>query len=328
VGIGGVLTIALLLLDLVYYRQNFRVSVIVITVISFAVLLLWIVFQRSYFGMETFQKNVELLGQLARATTGISLNGFIRQAKFLIGFKNDYFYFLWGFPAIIYAVILCLRKDERGFLTSVLTIFAVVWLGYYFYSVPWPSYLFVPATMVSLFLGKFWFDLISEAKVSLGEVAEEIKSQNLARAGLFVVLIVGLILSIGYPLQNAIQFNILSKDTTPQLVADWLNQEVDQAATIETWEKELGILTNHHYHYPEQSLLIQVHTAKYRQNSEDYLLSTEYFKSIKPAYVVVGRFAKEFPVYDPGFLATKATLITKIGEDELGSYEIYEINYP
>lgn len=323
---GGTLGFAILA-ELIYYRQRNFALLFRVSATSVVFFVLWVVFQWQYYGLETFQTNLDLMGQLGRASTGFSVGSFIEQVKFLIGSKNEYFYFLWSIPALIYSCVLCVQKDDHGFITAVLVLFVILWLMYYLYSVPWPAYLFAPAAVMAFFVGRLFFDILSRMGVSYDAIILEIKNRRFAVAGLFFALCVELLVFVFYPLQNAIQFNVLAQDDTSMHVARFIKDEVDADEVIETWERELGILADHQYHYPDQAFLIKAHAAKYRNASQDYLLSNEYFETIKPAFVVIGRFAREFQIYDPLFLQTNSNLIAQFGEG-LTSYEIYEINYP
>ena len=44
-------------------------------------------------------------------------------------------------------------------------------------------------------------------------------------------------------------------ENTPLEIAKYLDDNVPLDALVETWEPELGFLTNHNYHYPPQILL-------------------------------------------------------------------------
>jgi len=326
--LGGVLLFALCILDIIYYRQKNLFPVLGIAATASLLVIGWILFQRLYFGNEVFTRNAGIMRELGQATTGLSLFNIYLQAKFLLGSKSDYFYFLLGIPSLFYAAYLSIQKDERGFLTAALTLFAGLWLAYYFYSVPWPAYLFVPSALVALFTGKLWHDLISKFCLPPEKLIEGLEQERFTALVQTGILYTVLIMFILYPLQNAIQFHVLGRDNAPQQLAEFMNREVDQDILVETWERELGILTDHLYHFPEQSRLIDVHAAKYRQSSQGYLLGYEYFNKTQPSFLVVGRFAREFPLYDPSFLSQNATVVAQFGDDGLGAYEIFEINYP
>jgi len=323
---GGVLGL-MSLLDLVFYRNKKFLSLVGIGVVSVAIFTLWIIFQRQYYGPEVFSENINLFNQLGGATTGFSLRNLVEQARFLISSKNDYFYFLWGIPSFMYAIFLSLQKDERGFIICACTAFAGLWFLYYFYSVPWPSYLFAPAAMTAFFAGRFLFDIVFRYGVSFDKLIMEIKNGEFVSSGFVVSLIMGISLLVFYPLQNTVQFYVLSSDNTLNQTAAFLKSDISDEQIIETWERELGIVTDHRYHYPDQSMLANVHASVYRNAPVDYLLGNEYFNKVHPSFLVIGWYAREFQVYDPSFLASNATLVGQIGEG-FTSYEIYKIDYP
>lgn len=95
--IGGGVFAVVTLLDLIYFRQKNFLSLVGIAGISVIVFALWVVFQRQYYGSDSFLENLGLLNQLGNATTGFSISSIAQQAQYLLSFDTHYFYFLWGF---------------------------------------------------------------------------------------------------------------------------------------------------------------------------------------------------------------------------------------
>jgi hypothetical protein len=111
----------------------------------------------------------------------------------------------------------------------------------------------------------------------------------------------------------------------PALAAEYLKQNLDPEAVIETWERELGILTDLTYHYPDQSWLANTHALLYRGGSSDYQLGEQYFSHNRPDYLVIGWFARSFPIYDMDYVADHSRLVMSVGEGDYG-YDIYQLN--
>jgi hypothetical protein len=144
----------------------------------------------------------------------------------------------------------------------------------------------------------------------------------------------------GYELQRTVRTDVLDKVgiqseavlTPPQLqapqrVADYLNQNIGRDKVIETWERELGILTDHNYHYPDQLMLAKIDNASYRGGDQNYSLGAEYFSSVRPSYVVVGWFGRLYHVYDNDFLNKNARVIASFGDGDW-RYDVYQMNSP
>ena len=112
----------------------------------------------------------------------------------------------------------------------------------------------------------------------------------------------------------------------PHQLTDYLNTHVPQDALIETWERELGVLTEHRYHYLDQSALARSQVAV-RGGSRDYAgyaFGQAYFESVQPAYLVIGRYARVAKIYDAAYLAAHANLVFTVGDDET-RYEVYQL---
>jgi hypothetical protein len=56
---------------------------------------------------------------------------------------------------------------------------------------------------------------------------------------------------------------------------------------------------------------------------KDHALGAAYFEQVKPDYLVIGHHAHVTDIYDMAYVTTRATLIAKFGEGDLG-YEIYQ----
>ena len=107
-------------------------------------------------------------------------------------------------------------------------------------------------------------------------------------------------------------------------ISKYLNDNIDYKSVIETWERELGILTDHNYHFPDQSLLAMTH-MNYRGKVQDFSLGADYFAKIKPSYIVIGWFERSFNIYDIKFISKSSKLITTIGYG-VWRYDVYQFD--
>jgi 4-amino-4-deoxy-L-arabinose transferase-like glycosyltransferase len=321
-------TLALLaLLDVTYYRQRNLREVVAIGLVALACVAAWWGWQIFYFGMDTFRQNSEAMRRLGSSTTGLDAHLLFTALKFLLGADAGYFYFFWGIPALLYAGLWSLRREREGFLLAALLIFTLLWLGYYLWSVPWLSYLFVPGAVSALFVAKLGRDLLGGVGVPRPLLWSEVRQGRPGKAVLSLMALLGLGLMIGAPLLAVVRVHVWARDEGPQRVAAFLSETVHDGAVIETWERELAILTDHTYHFPEQRLLVEAHAALYRGGNRDYRLGAAYFQKHRPSFVVVGWFARWLEIYDADFLAAHADLLTTIGEGDL-RYEVYRLHGP
>ncbi len=346
--IGGAALGILVVLDLLYYRQRVYKQLVLIGILSVGCMFAWQAWQISYYGWDIYRENAAKLGQLAKITTGFKLHNAIRGMQAVLGSDSGNLYLFWGLPALVYAALLSIKKNKQGLMLAFLVIFTCVWLAYFvLWIIPWQHYALAPMVVIALLIGKVYADIAKAFALSWQDfwqgVLQIYKGQDPVTPKFFLYAgaFVGLLsfgLWTGYQIQQNVRTYVLDRvaDTTdflhtpPQLqnpgkVADFLNATVARDEVIETWERELGILTDHKYHYPDQSMLAYTHAAIYLQDARDYRLREEYFSQVKPSYVVVGWFERSFPIYDMDYLSQYGELVETIGYGEY-SYAIYKMH--
>ncbi len=347
VGFGALALLALL--ELFYYRQGRIGSLILMGLVAGLCVAAWWAWQEAYFGLATFQENAAKLAVLARSTTGFNLHNTVEAIKSLVGSGSGYFYFFWGFLALVYAGALCLRRTKEGLTLAFLWLFAVVWLGYFtFWIIPWSRYIFPAAALTAFFVAKLCVDLAAGLAPSIQALWGELRQFGLGRGQLSAPAVVGLgtltgLLTLGlltgYQLQRTIRSDVLDKVgvepgyfvsppqfADPEQAAAFLDKNVSKDAVIETWERELSILLpDHRYHFPDQSLLAHADTFVYSGGALDYVLGADYFNQVRPDYVVVGWYARFNQIYDLDFLTQHGKLIGSIGDGEW-RYDVYQLH--
>lgn len=97
----------------------------------------------------------------------------------------------------------------------------------------------------------------------------------------------------------------------PQQMADYLNAHVPPTAIIETWEPELGFLTDHTYHFPEQLRLYQAVSYIWADGAPPNTGYT-FIAESRPEYVIVGPFAAYVGMYTPEMLADYIAIPTDV----------------
>ena len=345
---GAVILLAIL--DRFFYRQKRFRYLVVLGVAAVACYALWLGWQRLYFGADLFAENLEKLRQMASASSGLNRQWIGDAIKLLTGPGANYFYFFLGFLSLLYVIPLSLRRTREAFLLVFVWLFTVLWLAYFvFWILPIPRYLLPAAALTSLFVAKLVYDLASGFAATSRDLwsalwryvsgHSELPPMALVSLGTLVGL-TSFALLAGYELQRTVRTDVLDKVgiqseavlTPPQLqapqrVADYLNQNIGRDKVIETWERELGILTDHNYHYPDQLMLAKIDNASYRGGDQNYSLGAEYFSSVRPSYVVVGWFGRLYHVYDNDFLNKNARVIASFGDGDW-RYDVYQMNSP
>jgi len=120
-------------------------------------------------------------------------------------------------------------------------------------------------------------------------------------------------LAIALPL--ALSFlMVMQPDSTAEQMAAYLNTHVPTDVVVETWEPELGFLSDHRYHYPPIALL---DTAVRHQWLDGPPLVYDGL-SDRPEYVVVGGFGSYTNVYAPELLERDYRLV-----EEIGNYRLF-----
>jgi len=349
--IMGMATLGILvILDLLYYRQGNVRYLIMIGAIAVGCLAAWYGWQYFYFGSATFIENFNKLGQLAKNTSGINLGLTFQALQFIFGTGTGNFYLFTGFLGIAYIVFLCLPKTKASFTLSFLLIFACVWIAYFIiWIIPWPHYMLAPSVIVIFFISKLFYDVLVGLRSSFREFFSDLfsssrKALNLSPQKLLVlgsiVAVFSFGLWLGYEFQNNIRENVLDKpnsaDTAltevtdaklngPIQTAAFIRDSIDKNAVIDTWERELDILVDRNFHFPDQSLLANVHYATYRGGPRDYYLGADYFSKVRPDYVIIGWYEREAHVYDYDYLGAHGKIIKTIGSG-VWSYEIYKMD--
>ncbi len=344
-------TVALLVvLDGFYYRQRLFKYLMILGATALACYVLWLGWQRLYFGADVFAENLSKLGQMASASSGLNPRWIGDAIKLLIGPGASYFYFFWGFLSLLYVIPLGLRRTREAFLMALMWLFTVLWLAYFvFWILPIPRYVLPATALTAVFVAKLAYDLTRALRATSHDLWLAIRQYVSGHADLSPVALASLgtlvgltsfALLAGFELQRTVREDVLDKVgvqsaivlsppqlQVPQQVANFLNQNIDRSAVIETWERELGILTDHNYHYPDQLMLAKIDSATYRGGDQNYSLGAEYFKSVRPSYVIVGWFGRLYHVYDSDFLNKNARIIASFGEGDW-RYDVYQMNLP
>jgi hypothetical protein len=102
-------------------------------------------------------------------------------------------------------------------------------------------------------------------------------------------------------------------------MAAYLNEHVPTDALIETWEPEMGFLTDHNYHFPPQ-LLLNTAVGYIWLGKSSPTQEYTFVQDEAPNYVLVGGFSSWVGLYPQGWLAAHYTQVTRIG-----AFELYQL---
>jgi hypothetical protein len=183
----------------------------------------------------------------------------------------------------------------------------------------WFRYLFPVTFLGSIFLAALLYELTDRFNLKLTIGRLPMRATNGLRINrrftevLFFVLIAA---SVPLTVRMLYQSYVKDADASVMQVVHFLNTETASDSLIETYDPEIFFLLKRSYHYPPDSLHIDLIRRQFFRETVliDYSpLATD------PDYLVVGRFSRKWQVYDP-VLITGAFRLLKSYEQ----YEIYE----
>jgi 4-amino-4-deoxy-L-arabinose transferase-like glycosyltransferase len=306
--LGIVLMPALVLLAILALRWDRRIGlkqVLIPTVVMLAVFGVWELALLTIVTGGSLGQNLALLRQASGGSLiVIAPHRMIAGARFLIG-PNAYFALL--IPALGYA---CVRLVRRRMMVGelVLLLFTLVGLLWFVSaSVAWPRYAFVPLALAALPVARM-IDDAARALWSRGGYRRRLV--GLGGAGLALVCIVSF--------AGQLHTDIARVDDAPQRMAAYLNQSLPPSTIIETWEPELGFLTDHRYHYPPPSFL---DIAVRHQWLGGAALTGYDPRAYGATYLIIGPFARYTGLYDDASLAGRAERVAVVGD-----YTLYRLN--
>jgi hypothetical protein len=103
-------------------------------------------------------------------------------------------------------------------------------------------------------------------------------------------------------------------------MADYLNENIPTSAVIETWDPEMGFLTDHNYHYPQNALLaVAVDQVYY--GGELVQERYDFLQTEKPEYILLGEFSKWTVIYSEEYVQQNYELVQTFGD-----YDLYQRN--
>jgi hypothetical protein len=228
-------------------------------------------------------------------------------------------------PVLAYGTSLAFPRRRDGhqwFILWVLVVWNLVW--YVVASVSWLRYAFPALSVAALFVARFFQDLTHDFELNASDVWSGLRrgeapapklAARWAVAGWLAVMIL-------VPLAQTGRQVVAPPFNAPAVMAEYLDAHVPTDVLIETWEPEIGFLTNHNYHYPPQILLntaVGYIWQGGKPPSEDY----DFVQTERPDYVLVGAFARWVNMYPPELLAERYALVTTVG-----AYELYARQQP
>ena len=264
------------LLDWRYYRAGswrLRLLPLLVACGCFAA---WMLVQLQFLGPGGFGANLAQTRQAAGGAIFVfDAHAALRALKYL---AQPYGALL--LPALLYALYRCRARTSQALAALPVALLPALWLLWYITSLGWPRYAFPAVALGALTTAQLLADAYGWLRARRPQLAPW--------------LVVYTSLAVALPLALSAR-GVLSPDTSAQQMAVYLNANVPTAALVETWEPELGLLTDHRYHYPPIQLL---DTAVRHAWLGGPPLRYDGLADAPP-YVVVGSFGAWTNVYPP-----------------------------
>lgn len=327
------------LLDLVYYRQGswwLRTLPLGIASACFGG---WTVVMLTMLGPSTFSENLALTRQAAGGAIFVfDPAATLRAARYIV---QPYLGLL--LPALAYALWRCRRPTRAALAELPLALLPALWIAWYLISLGWPRYAFPAVALGAFAVARMVIDLVgwlsrqrvgqgakgaadSERISGVGRLSRRLHSLGLSQAAPPAIVILYVALAIAFPISLSVRM-IAQPDDGAYRMAAYLNQHIPTATIVETWEPELGVITDHRYHFPPIRLLDQAVRGEWLGADRiTYPVPDE-----PPHYLVVGAFGRYSGVYNAWITgantdapALDPTVPYRLVA-EFGSYALYEL---
>ena len=304
-------------LNWLYYRQAKSAHVVLLVVCIVVCVIAWYLTLRFVAGSKMFRHTVEQWQTApARSILYFDPSLVLANVRFILGPRV---FLSWGLPGLLYGALLTLKRNRDGFKEAFLFVFALFWLAWYAVaSVGWERYAFPGLAVTGIFVAKLLRDLIGGGRTSLRGVWDSLQQGKGAawpRRLCFLALLLAMTL---WPLVGQVRAIAYEVDRTPQQMAAYLDAHVSQEAVIETWDAEMGFLTQHTYHYPPGHMLDAASRTLALEGGAS--LPSYDFLEANPDYILVGAFSQWTGLYPTEFLWNECVLVTSIG-----AYDLYRV---
>jgi hypothetical protein len=307
------------LANLLYYKAVPNRAFVITGSVTVLIYLAWQVYQIFFLGPSNASQNWAMFRQATAESALIFSPALMKSSISQLLNLNVYLGIL--LPGLIYGVILSIPRRREGLKWSVLlfiTLANLIW--YVLASIGWIRYAFPALAISGLFVAKMFYDLAGGFHFEFRAIWNSIiKGAGIdTGVGLKMMLGAWAALMVFIPLGQNIKDIVLPPLNAPQLMAAYMNAHVDKKALVETWEPEMGFLSDHNYHFPPAALLYQANSfiwlGKAPPSSQYHFVQTNL-----PDYVLTGSFSSWVQLYPADFISANYT-----SETAIGGYQLYK----
>lgn len=312
--------------NLIYYRAVSLRHFVVPGVVTVAVVAAWQAYQVLYLGPSTWQENFALL-RAASAGAAFVFSPELMRAS--LGQVLSFKVFLGLLPLFVgYGVLRALPRSREGLRWGVLVALILCNLVWYlFASIGWIRYTYLGLALATLCGAALFDDLFGAVSWEWRAWGRSLwKGQSLATAVRVALLAAaGLAVVIAAPLALTVRDIVRAPEQNAVLMARVMDRTVPKDVVVETWEPEMGFLTDHNYHYPPSGLLDKAVGYIWRGGPPPADAYAE-VERVRPPYILVGAFARWTALYDAALVDGQYRRIETVGPYELFVNEAAEQN--
>ena len=302
------------LANLLFYRRLPHRYFLLPLAVAGGFFAIWQVIALAFLGPGTLPENLALLRQFSSGAAFVFSPDLIKRS---INLLLDFDVFGgWIIAVLIYGMVLALRRTGDGQRWGNIMIFVVGGLVWYvFASISWLRYAFAPLSFVALVTAKLIDDLLDRVDMRPRAWWAGVQQGSLRAALAAIALVAFATMSLA-PLALTARNIIGPPPPYAQQTAGYLEAHIPRDALIETWEPELGFLTDHNYHFPPHALLdAAVRHVWLGGPSPDDIYD---FGDLSPDYVITGVFSQYAGLYAIDRLEPDYQLVSSFGP-----YNIY-----
>lgn len=297
-------------LDVFYYKTTSHRNFLIPGLIAAGSFGIWQVITLQYLGPATALENLALLRVSAE---GAAFNFNLSQLDINFGQLTSRSVYLGAiFPALIYGLFISLPRTREAQKYSVLFLLAVLNLAWFVVaSIGWIRYAFLGLTISTIFIARLFSDLTSGFQFA-GKAGSLRNTQGMINLALVLWLVAIIMIPT---LKTVVEIAAPGPDNA-RYMAGYLNENIPQSAIIETWDPEMGFLTNHAYHYPPNELLaVAVNQVYY--GGEPVQDRYDFLETDRPEYLLLGEFSKWTAIYPDEYIQQNYELVQTFGKYDL-----------
>lgn len=220
-------------------------------------------------------------------------------------------------PAVVYGMFLSLPRTRQAQNWGIVTVFMLLAMVFFVFSIGWMRTSVPIKFLGALFVVRFAQTLTNGFQFEWAALWATLRlrqepTQSLLLQTMVLVMLLGMAV---LPLVMGVYYVAAAGNYTPYAVADYLEEEVPPDAVIETWDKELIVLTDTQIRIPPQSLDAQVFASQQLGEEEPHHIYD--FRKSTHDYLVVGPFTRFSDAYPKEWLEEYEEI------RRIGDYTIY-----